>query len=253
VLSGIEGMKLKAGQAHEDEAFKKLTSINETIHKVKVLTPYSFTIGDTRKYEPYVGKGIVKQLKTKVELKAISYAETLKKKTSELPLDMNMMIADFEKMHQPVITHLCFLALDEFKKQSKGEMPRPWNLEDAQKFVGFAKKLAADLGVEADDLKEDGEMLKWFYIFPMQAQGVLNPMCAFLGGYVSQEAIKAITQKFMPTHQLFYYDAVEVVPTFNVKDTLLPLLEKNKEQPVDKVEKAFQEEIVAKEIHTLPL
>jgi hypothetical protein len=67
VLSGIEGMKLKAGESHEDQAFKALTSINETIHKVKVLTPYSFTIGDTRKYEPYVGKGIVKQLKTKVE------------------------------------------------------------------------------------------------------------------------------------------------------------------------------------------
>lgn len=57
----------------------------------------------------------------------------------------------------------------------------------------------------------------------------------------------------MPTHQLFYYDAVEVLPALNVKETLLPLLEKMKDDPADKVEKAFNDEIVVKEVHTLPL
>ena len=49
---------------------------------------------------------------------------------------------------------------------------------------------------------------------------MFNPLCAFIGGFVAQECVKAITQKFTPAHQLFYYDAVEVLPAFDVtKDT----------------------------------
>ena len=38
-----------------------------------------------------------------------------------------------------------------------------------------------------------------------------------MGGFVAQECIKAITQKFSPAHQLFYYDAIEVLPEFDVE------------------------------------
>jgi molybdopterin/thiamine biosynthesis adenylyltransferase len=44
---------------------------------------------------------------------------------------------------------------------------------------------------------------------------VFNPLCAFQGGVVAQECIKAITNKFTPIHQAFYYDALEVLPEFN--------------------------------------
>jgi len=49
---------------------------------------------------------------------------------------------------------------------------------------------------------------------------VFNPLCAFLGGFVAQECIKAITQKFSPANQLFYYDAVEVLPDFDVENSI---------------------------------
>jgi molybdopterin/thiamine biosynthesis adenylyltransferase len=55
----IEGMKLKQGEKHEDPDLKS-DGINDTIHKVKVISPYKFSIGDTRKYEKYEGNGIVK-------------------------------------------------------------------------------------------------------------------------------------------------------------------------------------------------
>jgi hypothetical protein len=42
-------MKLKPGEVHEDKAIKS-DSINDTIHKVKVVSPYSFRIGNTKKY-----------------------------------------------------------------------------------------------------------------------------------------------------------------------------------------------------------
>jgi hypothetical protein len=46
-------------------------------------------------------------------------------------------------------------------------MPRPWNLEDAMAFVEIAKKLATDLKMEAEDLSDDGIIVKLFYVFPM--------------------------------------------------------------------------------------
>lgn len=49
----VEGMKLLPNEAHEDLAFKECDSINNTMHKVKVLTPYSFKIGSTKMYEKY--------------------------------------------------------------------------------------------------------------------------------------------------------------------------------------------------------
>lgn len=42
--------------------------------------------------------------------------------------------------------------------------------------------------------------------------GNLPPMCAFFGGYVAQEVVKAITQKYKPTSSLFYGHFTEVVP-----------------------------------------
>ena len=52
-------MKLKEGEKQIDSECKS-DSINETVHKVTVLTPYSFKIGSTLHFENYEGNGIVK-------------------------------------------------------------------------------------------------------------------------------------------------------------------------------------------------
>ena len=44
---------------------------------------------------------------------------------------------------------------------------------------------------------------------------MFNPLAAFFGGFVAQEIVKAITGKFSPTNQFFYYDAMEVLPEFD--------------------------------------
>lgn len=49
-------------------------------------------------------------------------------------------------------------------------------------------------------------------IFSMTCLGNLPPMCAFFGGFVAQEVVKAITQKYKPTTSLFYGHFAEVVP-----------------------------------------
>ena len=52
-------MKLKEGEKHEDSAIKS-DSINDTINKVKVVTPYAFKIGSTKKFEKYLRNGIAR-------------------------------------------------------------------------------------------------------------------------------------------------------------------------------------------------
>ena len=45
---------------NEDKEIDKLTSINGTVHKVKVINPTSFRIKDTSKYGKYLRNGIAK-------------------------------------------------------------------------------------------------------------------------------------------------------------------------------------------------
>jgi len=80
------------------------------------------------------------------------------------------------------------------------------------------------------------------HLFAFTARGVLNPLAAFFGGFVAQEAVKAITNKFAPVKQVFYYDAIEIAPEFDPSkhiatgeqknffdDVYLPTIAKTKE------------------------
>lgn len=116
------------------------------------------------KFKPYVRNGLAKQLKTKLELKFGSFEEKVMKASDELALDGNLAVADFEKMQNSLISHVCFLALDKFRAEEKRD-PKVWNLEDAKKFVDFARAFALDSKVEKDDLKDESEMVRLFYLF----------------------------------------------------------------------------------------
>jgi hypothetical protein len=69
-------MKLKEGEKQEDPLVKS-DGLNDTIHKVTVLTPYSFKIGNTLKFEEYGRNGLAKQLKTKLELNFSSFEDAV--------------------------------------------------------------------------------------------------------------------------------------------------------------------------------
>jgi len=209
----VEGMKLKEGEKQPDPDIKS-TSINDTIHKVKIVNRFSFRIGDTRMYEPYQVNGIVKQLRMKRIVKFKSFDEVMLKGLDAFKEDENLMYSFAEKMGQNIICHIAFEALDTYRTQ-EGKMPRPWNIEDATKFIAIAKTIAARYDEKPEEWKAGDIQLKLLHLFCFQAQGVFNPMAAFFGGFIAQEAVKAITQKFTPSIQSFYYDASEVLPDFN--------------------------------------
>ena len=77
-------------------------------------------------------------------------------------------------------------------------MPLPWNLADAEKIVEIFEKLYG----EEVNVEIKGYVLR----FGLTCSGYLPPRAAYLGGFISQEIIKAITQKYKPLDSVFYMD-----------------------------------------------
>ncbi|XP_028146852.1 ubiquitin-like modifier-activating enzyme 1 [Diabrotica virgifera virgifera] len=164
--------------------------------KIKVLGPYTFSIGDTTKFSKYTRGGIVSQVKMPKHLEFKSFKDSLE--NPEIP------ITDYSKMDFPTQLHLAFTTLHKFVEKS-ARLPKPWNNEDATEFVNLAKSLAA----KGDSEEVNVDLLD---TFAKVSAGDLNPINATIGGIVAQEVMKACSGKFHPIFQWFYYDAIECLP-----------------------------------------
>ncbi len=193
-LTEVEGMLVGA------------KSINGTRHKVTVIDPFTFSIGDTSTYTPYVRNGIAKQVKLPKIAKFQALRQVLESHT--LPFDQSLSMIDFAKTEDMGKVQVGFEAIHEFAAMNGGKMPGVWNAEDAAKVWEVAKDLAGKYKLPAVDEKLEMFIKK----FAMTAQGVFSPLCAFLGGVAAQEAVKAVTQKYMPISQLFCYHVMELAP-----------------------------------------
>ena len=178
-----------------------MKELNETKHRVKVVNAHSFRIGDTTKFTPYSHNGKVKLIKNPIVVKFRSFEEAMK--NAQASLDQNLAISDFAKASRSPQAHVLFEALDETRK-NLGRLPKPWNSEESDNFVKLASAKFAEAQVEADE--------KLARLFASTCSGTFAPLAAFIGGFVSQEAVKALTNKFMPINQLFYTDCTEVIP-----------------------------------------
>ena len=109
------------------------------------------------------------------------------------------LVTDFAKFNRPLILHVGFQALSEFRSR-KNRLPNPRCDADAAAVVALAKQLDSD----ADErvLKE----------LAYQATGDLSPINAVLGGFVAQEVLKACSAKFHPAYQHMYFDSLESLP-----------------------------------------
>ncbi|KAH0628941.1 hypothetical protein JD844_010599 [Phrynosoma platyrhinos] len=186
--------------------------------EIKVLGPYTFSIGDTSNFSDYVRGGIVTQVKMP---KKISF----KSLRSSLP-EPEFIITDFGKFDRPAQVHLGFQGLHEFHKKH-GRFPKPRNQAsfsiyspkqnaDASEVLALVKDLneQATPPLKQEQLNED--IIKEL---AFQATGDLAPVNAFIGGLAAQEVMKACSGKFMPITQWLYFDALECLPEEN-KDAL---------------------------------
>lgn len=178
-----------------------MTKLNGQQIKIEVLSPYAFSICDTSadSFSPYEAGGIATQVKIPKVLSFESLEQQLKKPST--------LIADYSKFDLPPSVHVGFLALHRFREDLR-RLPNCWCQTDAALLIGFVKDLINNksVDVEASDISEDTIKLLSF-----TCQGSFAPLCATLGGFVAQEALKAITGKFTPLSQWLYLDAVDVL------------------------------------------
>ena len=170
-----------------------MTEINAREFPVKVLGPYTFSIGDTTGFSQYERGGVVTQVK---QPKVVTF-----KPLAQAMKEMEPILTDFAKFLTPNLLHVCYQTLHTWNTTHSAP-PRPWSESDAAEFLNLAKQHHAD---EANDDK-------YIVQFAKICAGEVNPMCAAIGGVVAQEVMKACSGKFMPIYQWFYFDAVECLP-----------------------------------------
>ncbi|ORX81993.1 ubiquitin-activating emzyme E1 [Basidiobolus meristosporus CBS 931.73] len=166
--------------------------------KVKVLGPYTFSIGDTSGFSDYVSGGVFTQVKMPKILNFKSLRESLK--------GSEFLITDFAKFDKPAQLHVGFQALNAFQTKHS-QLPKPRDEADANEVL----QLANEINSKAEEKTELSD--EYIKEVAYQAKGYLSPMCAFLGGVVAQEVLKACSGKFHPIYQYLYFDSLESLPT----------------------------------------
>ncbi|WAR26531.1 UBA1-like protein [Mya arenaria] len=162
--------------------------------KIKVLGPYTFSIGDTKSFSKYTKGGIVTKVKMpkKMKFKSIKEAENAPE----------FVMTDFAKFDRPGQLHIAFQALYEFEKR-KSALPCSRSKDDATAFLEIFKEVNAASAAKVEDIDED-----LIREFAMGARGDLSPMAAVIGGITAQEVMKYL-----------YFDSLECLP--EDKDTSL--------------------------------
>ncbi|XP_047533623.1 ubiquitin-like modifier-activating enzyme 1 [Vanessa atalanta] len=169
--------------------------------KIKVLGPYTFSIGDTTNFSKYIRGGIVTQVKMPKKLNFKPFQESLK--------NPEFLITDFGKMDYPQQLHVAFTALHKFEV-GEGRLPKPWSNDDAAKFSDYVKTIMENEELfKAGELEINNELIDTFC---KTSSGDLNPINAAIGGVVAQEVMKACSGKFHPIVQWLYLDAIECLP-----------------------------------------
>ncbi|XP_002733723.2 ubiquitin-like modifier-activating enzyme 6 [Saccoglossus kowalevskii] len=176
-----------------------MTSLNNTTHQVKVLSPYAFSICDTTssQYKPYITGGRCIEVKQ-------SATVTFESLEAQLT-NPSILISDLSKMESPASIHLGLYALHKYMEKHK-TLPRVRHKGDAEELLKLAKSLNSTLINKVVSI--DNELLTHL---AFTAQGCFAPLTAAVGGIVAQEALKSLTGKFTPLNQWFYLDAQELL------------------------------------------
>uniref|UniRef100_A0A8C4MSW0 E1 ubiquitin-activating enzyme n=1 Tax=Equus asinus asinus TaxID=83772 RepID=A0A8C4MSW0_EQUAS len=100
--------KLETGQFLTFREINGMTGLNGSTQQITVVSPFSFSIGDTTELEPYLHGGIAVQVKTP---KTFCF-EPLERQIKH----PKCLIADFSKPEASLQIHTAMLALDQFQE-----------------------------------------------------------------------------------------------------------------------------------------
>ncbi|XP_036618999.1 ubiquitin-like modifier-activating enzyme 6 [Trichosurus vulpecula] len=187
--------KLETGNLVTFREINGMTGLNGSTKQITVVSPFSFSIGDTTEMEPYFHGGIAVQVKTSQTFCFECLEKQIKHPTC--------LIADFSKPEAPLQIHAAMLALDQFQ-ENYHRKPNIGCRQDSEELLKLTTSVSATLQEKPEI---DGDVVNWL---SWTAQGFLAPLAAAIGGVASQEVLKAVTGKFSPLCQWLYIEAADV-------------------------------------------
>jgi ubiquitin-activating enzyme E1 len=174
--------------------------LNGKRFEVTVLSPFSFSVPFDGSEAPayQVGRGIVEEVKVPQERTYRTLAEQL-----GAP---DLLMGDLCKFEAPAQLHVAFRALHAFVAREK-RLPAVWERADADAVLALASELNAALTTPLDIV--NGELVR---ALAHTACACVVPLSGFLGGFMAQEVLKALSGKFSPLNGFVYLDAIELLP-----------------------------------------
>ncbi|XP_025896495.1 ubiquitin-like modifier-activating enzyme 1, partial [Nothoprocta perdicaria] len=139
--------------------------------EIRVLGPYTFSIGDTSGYGDYERGGVVTQVKMP---KHVAF-----RRLRDALLEPEFVMSDFSKTERPLALHRGWQALHAFVRR-RGRLPRARHQGDADEVLALARELFPGAELPAELLRE----------LALQASGDLAPVNAFIGALAAQEVMK---------------------------------------------------------------
>ena len=190
-----------------------MEELNGKTFEIKVVSPYSFAIGDTRGFSDYKREGVATQVRMPEEVKFRKLEASL---LTPIPQGKHELdTADYTKC--PDQLHVTLNGLFHFFKKHHS-LPALNNEKDADELVAIVKELneknqkIMDIEGLVKLATVDEKLVKNVSYF---AKAQISPCASFWGGVVAQEVVK-FTGKFGPLHQWLHYDCFDSLPEGNV-------------------------------------
>lgn len=201
----------------EDESNTEAKPLNNAVLKIKDFIKKNEILveEDLKIFKQFERNGKVKQMKLPEKLSFKRYDALYE----EDVFDANLRIHDFEKMTSMELISKCFIIKEKYEKEALTRLNAHAKL---------------DLSKYTSENSDESLVSKWNK-FTLNTHGNVHSINAFMGGLVSQEIIKGITNKFKPINQLFCTDFEELLESgFKNPETVVPLVDniEDKYQPL---------------------
>ena len=165
---------------------------------------------NNKKCDKYVSGGIIEEVKISKKLDFDSF-----KKNLFVP-NNNFITIDKSKKASNILLHCSFVGLHHYFNIYE-KLPELNNLKEASQIVEFSYKYYLEIKEKYIDylkIRKRKNIIEFDENFIINAirwaKSEINPMCNFLGGIVSQEAVK-ITGKYLPIYQWLRFEFFELI------------------------------------------
>ena len=183
--------------------------------RIRMKDHQSFFIGDTSNFSEYKKGGIVYEIK---KPKTYQYYPFCQRALMICDDYHPFNFFDSNKSGRSELLYMALSAIHDFYLQNSCKLPELNNMEQAKKICENVKLIYENAkknnyvcykNIQEFDEKVVLNTIRW-------SSANISPVCAFFGGIIAQQIIKA-TGKYIPIDQWLIYDFFEVVENLNDK------------------------------------